>query len=127
RDILAAARLQRLDLVLHQGDEWRHDDREVIADERRELVAKGLARAGRHHDERVAPGERGLARLALPGTEAREAEELVERVLEVHAARLSPRGADPAVWKRPCYVTSEVFARRHCEGSGSGVRICSSC
>ena len=36
----AAAGAERLDLVLHERDEWRHDDGEVVAHERRELVAE---------------------------------------------------------------------------------------
>ena len=39
-----------------------------------ELVAEALAAAGGHDDERVAAGERGLDRLALPGPEAVVAE-----------------------------------------------------
>ena len=34
-----------------------------------QLVAEALAAAGGHHDEAVAPVERGLHRLALPGAE----------------------------------------------------------
>ena len=46
--------LERLDLVLHERDERRDDDREVRAHERGELVAERLARARRHDDEHVA-------------------------------------------------------------------------
>ena len=56
--------LERLDLVLHQRDERRDDQRQVGAHQRRQLVAERLARAGGHHDQHVAPGERGLDRLA---------------------------------------------------------------
>ena len=70
--------LERLDLVLHQRDERRDDQRQVRPHQRRELVAERLARAGGHDDEHVAAGERGLHRLALAGAEAGEAEQLAQ-------------------------------------------------
>ncbi len=45
---------QRGHLVLHQRDERRDHEREVVAHQRRKLVAQRLARAGGHYDERVA-------------------------------------------------------------------------
>ena len=63
--------LQRLDLVLHQRDERRDDEREVRAHERGQLVAERLARAGGHDDEHVAARERRLHRLRCPGRNAR--------------------------------------------------------
>ena len=63
----APARLQRLDLVLHQRDERRDDDRQVVADQRGQLVAERLARAGRHHDERVAPASAASHASRCPG------------------------------------------------------------
>ena len=65
RDRAGRDALQRLDLVLHQRHERRDDEREVGAHQRGQLVAERLARAGRHHDEHVAPGDRGVDRLAL--------------------------------------------------------------
>jgi hypothetical protein len=70
---------ERLDLVLHQRDERRHDQGEVGPEQRRQLVAERLARPRRHHDEQVAPGERGADRLRLPGAERGEAEVLAKR------------------------------------------------
>ena len=56
------------DLVGHQGDQRRDDDRQlVLAHQRRQLVAERLAGAGRHHDEDVAAGQRGLHDLRCPG------------------------------------------------------------
>ena len=73
------ARRERLDLILHERDERRDDDREVVAQERRQLVAERLAGAGRHNDEHVAACQRRLAGLALAGPELGEAEVLVQR------------------------------------------------
>ena len=62
------------DLVGHQRDQGADDDGEVRAHQRGQLVADRLARAGGHDHEHVAPGDRGGAGLALPGTELAEAE-----------------------------------------------------
>ena len=79
RDAPGRDALERLDLVLHQRHERRDDQREIRAHQRGQLVAERLARAGRHHHQHVAPGDRGLDRLALAGTERREAEHLAQR------------------------------------------------
>ena len=78
------ARGQRLHLVLHQRHERRDHHREVVAQQRRQLVAERLARPRGHHHHHVAVRQRGLARLALPGPEAGEAEVLVKRRAEIH-------------------------------------------
>jgi hypothetical protein len=49
-----ADRGQRVHLVLHERDEWRNDDSGAGPYQRRDLVAEGLASAGRHENERVA-------------------------------------------------------------------------
>ena len=70
--------LEPLDLVLHQRHERRDHHGEVVAHERRQLVAERLARARGHDDEHVArragPRER-LHGLGLSGAEGLEAEE----------------------------------------------------
>ena len=71
-----AARVERVDLVLHQRDERRDDDRELGQHQRRHLVAERLAAARRQHDERVAAGEHGLDGRFLPRPERRIAEVL---------------------------------------------------
>jgi hypothetical protein len=84
---------QRLDLVLHERDKWRDDEREVVAHERGKLVAERLARARGHHDEQVALGPRaadGGDRLGLAGAEVLEAE-----VLAQGAARILHSGDRP--------------------------------
>jgi hypothetical protein len=52
-----AARLERVDLVLHETDQWREDDRQSVEEERRYLIADRLTAARRENDERVASGE----------------------------------------------------------------------
>ena len=79
--------LQRVDLVLHQRDQRRDDQRQVIADQRRQLVAERLAGACRHHDERVATVDRGLHCSLLTGPEGGEPEVLGECGVKVHPAR----------------------------------------
>ena len=76
--VAEAARLERLDLVLHQRHERRDDHREVVAQQAGQLVAERLARAGGHHHEHVAARQGGLAGLALARPELPESEELVE-------------------------------------------------
>ena len=79
--------LERLDLVLHQRDERRHDQRQVRAHERGQLVAERLARAGGHHHEHVAVRQRRPDRVGLPGPERGEAEQLVQRTVGIAGAR----------------------------------------
>ena len=61
-------------LVGHQRDQRRDDHGQVRRRDAGQLVAEALAAAGRHHDEAVAPLQRRLHRLALPGAELAEAE-----------------------------------------------------
>ena len=70
--------LERLDLVLHERDERRDDEREVVAQQRGELVAERLAGAGGHDHEQVAVSQRGVDRLGLAGPEGAEAEVLAQ-------------------------------------------------
>src|SRR5204862_4393318 len=88
--VAGATRAKAVNLVLHQGDERRDDDGQVLAHERRKLVAERLARAGGHDDERVAPLERRPHGLLLPGPEGTEAEVVVEGRAQVH------RSGDPS-------------------------------
>jgi hypothetical protein len=48
---------QRVDLVLHQRDQRRHDDAAAGAQQRRDLVAQGLAAARGHEHQGVAAGD----------------------------------------------------------------------
>ena len=70
--------LQALDLVLHQGHERRDHHREVVAHQRRQLVAQRLARARGHDDEHVVRRAGARERphgLRLARAEGLEAEE----------------------------------------------------
>ena len=77
---------QRLDLVVHQRDERRDDERQVVADQRGQLVAERLARARRHHDQRIAVLHRRRDRLGLPGAELLEPEDAAQGVARIHWA-----------------------------------------
>jgi hypothetical protein len=68
-----AAQAELVDLVLHEGDERRHDERHAGQQRRRELIAEGLAAARRHHAEDRAPLEDGGDEFLLAGAEGVEA------------------------------------------------------
>ena len=67
---------QGVDLVLHQGDQRRYHDRHTLPVQGRNLVAEGLAAAGRHQDKGILPRDQRLDDLSLLGTEAAVAEDL---------------------------------------------------
>ena len=80
-----AARHQAVDLVLHQRDERRDDQRQprarrAIVDQRRRLEAERLAAAGRQHQHAVAALEDRVDRLALPRPELAEAPVALEHL-----------------------------------------------
>ena len=66
-----AALLERANLVLHEGDERRDDQRGPAKQRGGELVGEALAAAGRGDEEQAPDGEQPLDRLPLPGTEVR--------------------------------------------------------
>ena len=66
-----AAFAQSVDLILHQRNERRHDDRDVVFQQRRHLIAERFAAAGRHDDETVASGKRRVHRFFLKRAECR--------------------------------------------------------
>ncbi len=78
---------ERVDLILHQRDQRRDDDRQPLANERRRLEADRFPAAGRQHDERVAPVENRLHRLLLERPERRVAPDPFEH-REEHASSL---------------------------------------
>ena len=71
---------ERVDLILHERDQRRDDDRHAVEQQRRQLVAEALARARREHRERAAARQQrldhlGLARAGTPrGRSARRAD-----------------------------------------------------
>ena len=74
---------QLVDLVLHQRDQRREDERRLGPQHRRELVGERLAGAGRHQRERVAALDGGADDLLLAGPEVGEAEELAQAGAEI--------------------------------------------
>jgi hypothetical protein len=69
-----AAGLERVDLILHEGDQRRDDDGEAVAGEGGELEAKRLAATGGEEGEHVFSDEIGLDDFALEGAERGVAE-----------------------------------------------------
>ena len=82
-DVLVPAGAKRGRLVLHQRDQRRDDQRDAFAEQRRQLVAERLARPGGHDREHVAARQGALDRLALPRTEALEAEQPLQLGREI--------------------------------------------
>ncbi len=75
-----AVRDERVDLVLHQRDQRRHDDSDAAPMQRRDLVAQRLSAAGGHQHERIAPGDQVRDDRLLMRTKARIAEHPVQRL-----------------------------------------------
>ena len=73
-----AAAIQFVDLILHQRDERRHDERRAGKHHGRQLVAERLAGAGGHHGEHVASAEDRGNDLLLSRTEFTVAEVRVQ-------------------------------------------------
>src|SRR5581483_6434783 len=76
------ARLELLLLVLHEGDQRRHDDGRLAREERGKLVAERFSAARGQDAEHVAAGEDGLEDLALSGPEGAHAEALARGALD---------------------------------------------
>ena len=82
-----AAGAQRLDLVLHQGDQRRDHHRGAGREQRGQLIAQRFATAGGHHHHGVAAGHHRLDHLTLAGAEVMVAEVTAQRREERVAAR----------------------------------------
>ena len=63
-----------VDLILHQGDQGRDDERRTVEQEGGELIPDRLPGAGRHHGEHVTARERGKHDVLLARAEGRVAE-----------------------------------------------------
>jgi hypothetical protein len=61
-------------LIAHQGNQRRDDDGDALAHQGGQLVAQGLAAAGGHDGQRVAPLGHRLHDFSLPGAEGIETE-----------------------------------------------------
>ena len=62
--------LQGHDLILHERDERRDDERQPRQQQGGHLIADGLTGTGGHHGQHVLPGQQALHDLLLPGAEA---------------------------------------------------------
>ena len=89
---------QLVDLVLHQRDQRREDERRRRPQHRRELVGERLARARRHQRERVAAIDGRADDLLLAGAEVLESEQPSECGLELaHASESTDAGRNATV------------------------------
>ncbi len=83
------ARGQRIHLILHEGDERRHDDRELRQHERGHLEAERLSAARGEDDEGVPTLEHRFHGTLLPGPEIRVAEVLAQGAASVVEGELA--------------------------------------
>jgi hypothetical protein len=90
---------QGIDLILHQGDERGHDQRDPGLSQGGQLVTEGLASAGRKYPQRGAVDLERPQHLALSRPEAREPETLPQELIIGHGGHRSC--ADDAWWRRP--------------------------
>lgn len=117
----AAAAMPRFrsagDLILHERHEWRDNERQSAADERRHLEADRLAAAGGQHGKHVMPTEHGGDDARLHRAEVGIAEGTAQDVAgdgwgRDHAEERQGRGghAGENTARRTCYRT--LTARR---------------
>ena len=82
---------KRADLVAHQRNQRRNDERHAREHERRDLVAERLARARGHDGHHVSPGEDRRDDLLLPRPEIVVAKDLAKRLpRRVHRRHAAP-------------------------------------
>jgi hypothetical protein len=81
---------ETLGLVLHQGDERRHDQREPVQMQRGQLVAQRLAGACGHQRERIDAGQHAPDDVLLAFAQALDAEDLAQRALDGWRQRPNP-------------------------------------
>ena len=86
-----ANRIGAADLVVHQRDQRRDDQRGPVARDRRQLVAKRLACAGRHHRERVLASHDPFHDRFLDAAKMVEAEDAFEELVRVGHFTLAVR------------------------------------
>ena len=78
--------LQGHDLILHERDERRDDERQPRQQQGGQLIAKALAAARRHDAEHIAPGQDRIDKRLLPLPEGRK-----PKILPQHLHLLHPR------------------------------------
>ena len=72
--------LQLIDLVLHQGDQRRDDQRQPVQHQGRQLVAEAFAAAGGHDAQAIASCQHGRNDLLLAVAEGRRARTAADRI-----------------------------------------------
>ena len=87
---------QRVDLVLHQRDQWRHDDAGAFAHQRGDLIAQRLAAAGGHEHERVAAADHLVDDGLLVAAEGFVTEDALQ---DFKGARVRHGGRPEASWR----------------------------
>ena len=120
-------RRQRVDLVLHQGDQRRHDEGQTRQEQGGNLIAQRLAAAGRKHDGRRSPGHQVADRVLLSGLELRESEPILKHpeqflparclakvLVDLHEASLSLTAASECIpiYTHRGFVQARVMVRR---------------
>ena len=71
---------QRVDLIVHEGDERAHDQAGAGPNQRGDLVDQALAAAGRHEHDRIAARDDLVDRFGLVAAERLVAEDGVQRL-----------------------------------------------
>jgi hypothetical protein len=82
---------QSVDLILHQSDQRRHDQRDAGQRQRRQLVAKRLPAAGRKHGCRGTSGQEVFDHLPLTGPEVVETERFTQKLSGIGVLHGCPR------------------------------------
>ena len=107
------ATFKRVNLILHERNQGRHDDREATRDECWHLIAERLATTRRQHDERVAFSEHALDGALLAGAKCA----IAEARLQHGACVVECGGGQHAAWQQgkarprrgaPFIITTEV-------------------
>ena len=94
------SRGEGIDLILHQRDQRRDDDRDAAEAERRYLEAKRLASAGGHHDQAIPAGDDFRNDLFLAVEKTAIAKVFLQRVVRRHQKRFLRQGCVHGVVNR---------------------------
>src|SRR3954453_6124001 len=123
-----SAALEEVDLILHQRDQRRDHDCQALEEQRRQLVTKALARAGREDGERGPAREERIDDLLLTRPKLGEPEPLSEQLertrrqhgLARHHSQASGRGVAGRCWARLLRLREpggpSALERRGCGG-----------
>ena len=87
---------QRHHLILHQGNQRRHDHRHPRQQQGGDLVAEAFPAAGRHDAQHVAPVQHRVDQPLLPAAEGRIAEMVLQNRIFIHRV-------PPPLCKNTCF------------------------